>query len=174
MVLKNTTSTGAPSIAVAGTDYLTPTGNAATATKLATARNINGVAFNGSADITVTAAAGTLTGSSLNATVTGSSLTSVGTITSGTWNGSSIATTYTAAKIVSVSNTAPISATTTAGAVTVGLLNSGVSATTYGGATAIPSFVVDQYGRITSASNVAVAAGVSANKALAFSIVFGS
>jgi hypothetical protein len=147
------------------------TGSAAT---LTTSRNINGVAFNGSIDITVTAAAGTLTGSSLNATVTGSSLTSVGTITSGTWNGSSISTTYTDAKIVSVSGSAPITASTTTGAVTVGLSTSGVSATTYGGATAIPSFVVDQYGRITSASNVAVAAGVSASRALAFSLVFGS
>uniref|UniRef100_UPI004047D471 beta strand repeat-containing protein n=1 Tax=Algoriphagus sp. TaxID=1872435 RepID=UPI004047D471 len=62
-------------------------GNAATATlaaeatKLATPRAINGVAFDGSAPITVTAAAETLTGSTLNATVTGSSLTSVGTLT---------------------------------------------------------------------------------------------
>jgi hypothetical protein len=54
------------------------TGNAATATKLATARNINGVAFDGTANITVAAAAGTLTGASLAAGVTGSSLTSVG------------------------------------------------------------------------------------------------
>jgi len=38
------------------------------------------VAFNGSADITVTAAATTLTGTTLNATVTASSLTSVGTL----------------------------------------------------------------------------------------------
>jgi hypothetical protein len=57
------------------------TGNAATATTLATARNINGVSFNGSADITVTAAAGTLTGSTLASGVTASSLTSVGTLT---------------------------------------------------------------------------------------------
>lgn len=56
------------------------TGSAAT---LTTPRNINGVAFNGSADITVAAAAGTLTGTTLNSTVTGSSLTSHGTITSG-------------------------------------------------------------------------------------------
>uniref|UniRef100_UPI004047E478 beta strand repeat-containing protein n=1 Tax=Algoriphagus sp. TaxID=1872435 RepID=UPI004047E478 len=62
-------------------------GNAATATlaaeatKLATPRAINGVAFDGSAPITVTAAAETVTGSTLNATVTGSSLTSVGTLT---------------------------------------------------------------------------------------------
>jgi len=64
------------------------TGNAATATTLQTSRNINGVAFNGSADITVTAAAGTLTGTTLASGVTASSLTSVGTITSGTWSGS--------------------------------------------------------------------------------------
>lgn len=63
----------------AGTDYLTPTGsaasltsfpllnqnttgNAATATKLSTARTINGVAFDGSANITVDADASTLSG----------------------------------------------------------------------------------------------------------------
>ena len=78
------------------------TGNADTATALATARAINGVNFDGSAAITVTAAAGTLTGTALKATVTGSSLTSVGTITSGTWQGTSIATTYTAAKVTAV------------------------------------------------------------------------
>ena len=60
----------------------TTTGNAGTATKLATARTINGVAFDGSGniDITASADAGTLTGTTLNATVTGSSLTSVGTL----------------------------------------------------------------------------------------------
>jgi len=58
------------------------TGNADTATKLATARNINGVAFDGSTAITVTAAAGTLTGTTLNSTVVSSSLTSVGTLSS--------------------------------------------------------------------------------------------
>jgi uncharacterized protein (TIGR02145 family) len=63
------------------------TGNAATATKLATPRNINGVAFDGSADITIPAAAGTLSGTTLNATVTGSSLTSLGILTSATING---------------------------------------------------------------------------------------
>lgn len=64
------------------------TGNASTATTLATARNINGVSFNGSADITVTAAAGTLTGATLAAGVTASSLTSVGTLTALTTTGS--------------------------------------------------------------------------------------
>jgi hypothetical protein len=59
-------------------------GTATTATKLTTARNINGVAFDGTKDITVTstADAGTLTGTILKSTVTGSSLTSVGTIAS--------------------------------------------------------------------------------------------
>lgn len=56
-------------------------GNAATATALQTARNINGVSFNGTGDITVTAAAGTLSGATLAAGVTASSLTSLGTIT---------------------------------------------------------------------------------------------
>jgi hypothetical protein len=54
------------------------TGNSSTATKLITARAINGVNFDGSAAITVTAAAGTLTGTTLNSTVVNSSLTSLG------------------------------------------------------------------------------------------------
>jgi hypothetical protein len=56
----------------------TTAGSAAT---LTTPRNINGVSFNGSSDITVTAAAGTVTGSTLNSTVVNSNLTSVGTLT---------------------------------------------------------------------------------------------
>jgi hypothetical protein len=62
---------------------LSTTSNAATAstaTKLSTARSINGVQFDGTADITVNADAGTLTGTTLKSTVTGSSLTSVGTL----------------------------------------------------------------------------------------------
>jgi hypothetical protein len=91
-LLKNTTTTGVPSIAVAGTDYLAPggalgtplsgnllnctfptlnqstTGNAATATLLQTARAINGVSFNGGSDVMIYDATklpltgGTLTG----------------------------------------------------------------------------------------------------------------
>jgi hypothetical protein len=56
------------------------TGNASTATTLQTARAINGVNFDGSAAITVTAAAGTLSGATLASGVTASSLTSVGTL----------------------------------------------------------------------------------------------
>ncbi len=61
-------------------------GNAATATKLAASKNINGVAFDGSADINAPADAGTLTGTTLKSTVTGSSLTSVGTLANLTVN----------------------------------------------------------------------------------------
>ena len=61
------------------------------ATTLATPRAINGVNFDGSAAITVTAAAGTLSGNTLKSTVVASSLTSVGTIATGVWNGTAIA-----------------------------------------------------------------------------------
>src|SRR5882672_270358 len=73
------TVSGTPSWA--STQSLNTSGNAGTATTLQTARNINGVSFNGSADITITAvaAAGTLTGATLAAGVTASSLISAGT-----------------------------------------------------------------------------------------------
>ena len=70
------------------------TGNAATATALATARAINGVNFDGTGAITVTAAAGTLTGTTLKSTVVTSSLTAVGTIGTGVWNGTKVASAY--------------------------------------------------------------------------------
>lgn len=63
-------------------DQTSVTGNAGTATALQTGRLINGVLFDGTADITVTAAAGTLTGATLASNVLASSLTSVGTLTS--------------------------------------------------------------------------------------------
>ena len=78
------------------------TGNAATATKLATTRAINGVNFDGTAPITVTAAAGTLSGNTLKSTVVTSSLTSVGTIGTGVWNATEIGTSKTAAKVTSI------------------------------------------------------------------------
>ncbi len=69
-------------------DQTTITGNAGTATALQNARTINGTSFDGTANITITAAAGTLTGATLAAGVTASSLTSVGTLTSLTVSGS--------------------------------------------------------------------------------------
>ncbi len=89
------TGTSTWGAATAGTDYVIPsgsiTGNAATATALQNARTINGTSFNGSANITITAAGSTLTGTSLNSAIVTSSLTSVGTITTGVWNGTTIA-----------------------------------------------------------------------------------
>lgn len=74
--------------AVTVTGIITATGgvsgNASTATTLQTSRTINGVAFNGSANITITAVAdaSTLSGTTLNSPILASSLTSVGTLTS--------------------------------------------------------------------------------------------
>ena len=75
-------------------DQTSVSGNAGTATVLATARAINGVNFDGSAAITVRAAAGTLSGDELNSDVVTSSLTSVGTIGTGVWQGTAIAQAY--------------------------------------------------------------------------------
>lgn len=72
----STTGTGA-----SGTWSIAITGNSGTTTALQTGRTINGTTFDGTVNITVTAAAGTLTGTTLNSTVVNSSLTSVGLLT---------------------------------------------------------------------------------------------
>ena len=82
-IARNLTVTGT----LTGTLTGSITGNAATATALQTARAINGVNFDGTAPITVTAAAGTLTGTVLASTVVTSSLTTVGTLGSLTVTG---------------------------------------------------------------------------------------
>jgi hypothetical protein len=87
-LLKITTGTGAASIASAGTDYLLPSGTAAKATILATARNINGVSFDGSAAITVP--------SNITPSTSGNILTSNGTL----WTS--------AAPVVTLTNTATL------------------------------------------------------------------
>jgi len=51
------------------------TGNAATATKLATARDINGVAFDGSQDITITTSLSPATTSAIGGVIVGGNLT---------------------------------------------------------------------------------------------------
>ena len=100
------------------------TGNAATATlaadatTLATPRAINGVNFDGSAAITVTAAAGTLSGSTLKSSVTASSLTSLGTIGTGVWNGSVIADAYLSANTAHLSGAQTFSGSKTFGTTT--------------------------------------------------------
>jgi len=74
----------------------------------------------------------------------------------------------TSAQIASVANT-QITGTITAAQ----LQSTGVTATTYGGASSIPAITIDAQGRITSASNVAVSAGVTTGKSIAMAIVFG-
>jgi hypothetical protein len=96
------------------------TGNASTATAMQTPRAINGVNFDGSAPITVTAAAGTLTGATLNATVTGSSLTSVGTLVSLTVSGAASLAALTASG--GITSTLTVGAVSYAGSATTGAL----------------------------------------------------
>ena len=95
-------------------------GTATSATKLTTARNINGVAFDGTEDITIStiADAGTLTGTILKSTVTASSLTSVGIIASLTTG----AITNSGKLIVGASSAASASAVLEASSTTQGFL----------------------------------------------------
>ena len=89
------------------------TGNASTATTLQTARNINGTSFNGSADITVTAAAGTLTGGTLASGVLASSLTSVGTLAGVTVSGTAALATVTVSGNATITGDLFVNGTTT-------------------------------------------------------------
>lgn len=68
---------------VEATEFRGPTlsGNAFTATQLLNSRTINGVPFNGSANITVPASAQTLTGTFINPSVSESNLSTVGLLT---------------------------------------------------------------------------------------------
>jgi len=134
--------TGTSSISGSNTgDQTSVTGNAGTATALQTARNINGVSFNGTADITVTAAAGTLTGTTLNSGVTASSLTSVGTIATGVWNATDIAVADGGTGVSALTAYAPIfGGTTSTGAVQSGTVGTAGQVLTSNGAGALPTF----------------------------------
>ena len=100
------------------------TGSAAT---LTTPRAINGTNFDGSAAITVAAAAGTLTGATLASNVLASSLTSVGTlaavaITGGAINGATVgATTPATGAFTSLSSTIGANFATSSGNVGIGM-----------------------------------------------------
>lgn len=103
-------------------------GNAGTATALQNARTINGVSFDGTANITVTAAAGTLTGTTLNSTVVSSSLTSVGTLT-----GLTVTSTATSGTIVNLTDTSFTADASKLQSLTVTNASSAVGATAVSG-----------------------------------------
>lgn len=142
------------SLTVAGTMTGSLTGNASTATTLQTARNINGVSFNGSADITVTAAASTLTGTVLNSTVVTSSLTSVGTIGTGVWQGTVVAGQYGGTGVANTGKTITLGGNlTTSGAYAVTLTATNTTNVTLptSGTLAIVGNPLSQFASTTSA-----------------------
>jgi hypothetical protein len=153
------------------------TGNAATATALQTARAINGVNFDGTAAITVAAAAGTLTGTTLSSNVTASSLTSVGTLGSltvtnpitGSVTGSSGSTTGNAATATALATGRTIAITGdiaytspsfdgTGNVTAVGTLATVATPGSTGGSTAIPIITINAKGLTTSITTAAVIA----------------
>jgi Repeat of unknown function (DUF5907) len=151
-----------------------------TATKLATSKNINGIAFDGSSDITIAAASNTLTGTTLASNVVNSSLTSVGTLSNltvtnpiaGSITGNAAtATTLATGRTIGITGdltyTSPSftgSGNITAAAV---LANSGVISGTYGSSTAIPSLTIDSKGRITNATTTSIVTGVNSVTSIA-------
>lgn len=121
---------------------------------------------------------GTITGAKIAANTIGSSnLTTTG-VSAGTHGSSSaipILVIDAQGRILSASNTSvtstsvfansgQLTANSSSGNVLLGLANTAVVAASYGGATNVASIIVDQFGRITSASNVAISASPPALK----------
>jgi len=160
----------------AGTITAALSGNASTATTLATSRNINGVAFNGSADITITAAnPNALTiGTGLSGTsYTGSSAVTIAlantTVTAGSYGSSTsvpvitvdaqgrITSASTATISGSLTFTGDVTGTGSTGgstALTLATVNANVG--TFGSSTQIPTVTVNAKGLVTAVSTTAV------------------
>jgi len=121
---------------------------------------------------------GTITGAKIAANTIGSSnLTTTG-VSAGTHGSSSaipILVVDAQGRVLSASNTSvtstsifanssQLTSNSSSGNVSIGLANTAVVAATYGGATNVASIIVDQFGRITTASNVAISASPPALK----------
>jgi hypothetical protein len=138
-------------------DQTTVTGNAGTATKLATARAINGIDFDGTAPITITAAptAHVHSGDAL----TPASLAAVGAVT-----GSNLSGTNTGDNAVNslysplVTNATHTGDATGSGALTLATVNANVGS--FGSATAASTFTVNAKGLITAAGSTTVTPAV--------------
>ena len=163
---QNTTGNAATATTATTAGTATTTiGNAGTATKLATARTINGVAFDGSADITITSSAdaGTLTGTTLKSTITGSSLATVGTITSGVWSGTAVAVEKGGTGLTSAGTNGQVLSTTGSGTLT--WTTPSTTATAYSGT--LPVANGGTGAATLTANNVLLGNGTSALQAVA-------
>lgn len=139
------------------------TGNAGTATKLQTARNINSVLFDGSSDITITAASSTLLGDNNRFTGTNSFANTItGSISGNAGTASTLATGRTIAITGDISYTSPIfdGSTNVTAAGTLATVNGNVGTFTN------PTITANAKGLITAISNGSSGSGTVGTSSL--------